>query len=284
MRAIGRGVGAFATLLVASLLPVSGAWAGPQIVGGEEADVRNYPFVVRLVTPDGHGFCGGALVAADKVVTAGHCVDGNEPQDQSVVSGRTVMTSDEGVTSAVSAIWVHPTFGQNGRNYDIAVLTLAAPVDAQFARLARTDDDGYAPDTVTTVLGWGRTGEGDPQSDHLMKVDVPITTDEYCTKAYRENFQPDGMVCAGLDEGGKDACHGDSGGPLVVAGRLLGVVSWGEGCARAGKPGVYSRVGSFYGELVQQVGEPQPEEPGEPDPDEPGEPQPGEPQPEGPGA
>lgn len=270
MRAIRYGIGTFAILLVASLVPVASASAGPQIVGGEKADVRDYPFVVRLVTPDGNGFCGGALVAADKVVTAGHCVADNEPQDQSVVSGRTVMTSDEGVVSPVSEVWVHPQFGQAGRNYDIAVLTLTEPVEAAPAVLARSDDEAYAPGTETTVLGWGRTGEGEAQSAHLMKVDVPITTDEYCAKAYRENFQPDGMVCAGLDEGGKDACHGDSGGPLVVAGRLIGVVSWGEGCARPGKPGVYSRVGSFYDDLVGEPAEPEPEEPGEPQPEDPG--------------
>lgn len=56
----------------------------------------------------------------------------------------------------------------------------------------------------------------------------------------------DRMWCAGVDAGGKDSCQGDSGGPVVDASStLVGLVSWGDGCARAGTPGVYARVGSF---------------------------------------
>lgn len=226
----------------------------PFIVGGEEADIADHPFTVRLIQPDGFGFCGGTLAAPDKVVTAAHCVEGAAPEDQKVVSGRTVMSSTEGTVSDVTNVWVHPSYGSDGSNYDVAVLTLAAPVQEAPAELATADDPAYAPGTTTTTLGWGNTSEGGEQSDHLMKVDVPVTTDEDCTTAYGAEYKAAGMVCAGLPEGGKDSCQGDSGGPLVVENKLVGVVSWGEGCARPGKPGVYSRVGGFYDELQEQIG------------------------------
>lgn len=79
----------------------------------------------------------------------------------------------------------------------------------------------------------------------LRKVSVPIVSRATCRSNYGSSTITDNMICAGVASGGKDSCQGDSGGPLVDASnRLIGIVSWGEGCAAAGKPGVYTRVGS----------------------------------------
>ena len=94
-----------------------------------------------------------------------------------------------------------------------------------------TEEDGDLPDT-------------------LQKAQVPITTDEYCESRYSDDdgwdFDPETMVCAGYPEGGVDTCQGDSGGPLFAdasgARRVVGVTSWGNGCAQEGFPGVYARV------------------------------------------
>merc|ERR1712119_26661 len=95
---------------------------------------------------------------------------------------------------------------------------------------------------------WGALG----LPNVLHKVDVPVVSDEECNAAYGAAGYAvaDSMICAGLPEGGKDSCQGDSGGPFFSnespeARELLGVVSWGIGCVRAGYPGVYTEVSHF---------------------------------------
>jgi secreted trypsin-like serine protease len=104
----------------------------------------------------------------------------------------------------------------------------------------------WTADTLETIVGWGVTSEGGEQPDRLQEAQVPITTDAYCAGAYSD-FDPATMVCAGFPQGGVDTCQGDSGGPMFgrSAGgalRVVGTTSFGEGCARPGKPGVYARV------------------------------------------
>jgi trypsin len=99
---------------------------------------------------------------------------------------------------------------------------------------------------METIAGWGTTSEGGDTPDTLQEAQVPITTDAYCGGAYSD-FDPQTMVCAGFPQGGVDTCQGDSGGPLfghTAAGalRVVGATSFGDGCARPGKPGVYARV------------------------------------------
>ena len=100
--------------------------------------------------------------------------------------------------------------------------------------------------TRALVYGWGDvTGAGDyPRG--LRAARVRVLPDALCEEAYpgggEGRYLADSMVCAGEREGGRDACQGDSGGPLVAQGKLIGLVSWGNGCGRAGSPGVYTRV------------------------------------------
>ncbi|RXN02934.1 myofibril-bound serine ase [Labeo rohita] len=86
------------------------------------------------------------------------------------------------------------------------------------------------------VSGWGRTGAG-PAST-LQCLDLPVLSMKQCMNAYRSVITKN-MFCAGFMKGGKDSCQGDSGGPVVCNGKLQGVVSFGQGCAQPGYPGVY---------------------------------------------
>ncbi|KAL4716264.1 hypothetical protein ACJJTC_014744 [Scirpophaga incertulas] len=87
--------------------------------------------------------------------------------------------------------------------------------------------------------------------DAVMKVSVRILSNEECHKTDYRNRITKNMLCAGEPEGGRDACQGDSGGPLHIVNcaneryDTVGVVSWGEGCARPNKPGVYTRVNRY---------------------------------------
>merc|ERR1712037_618482 len=98
---------------------------------------------------------------------------------------------------------------------------------------------------ICTVSGWGTTSEGGSLARVLQKVDVPVVSDEHCRDSYGQSDITESMICAGLDQGGKDSCQGDSGGPFMCGNQLSGVVSWGYGCAEAGYPGVYTQTSYF---------------------------------------
>ncbi|MCA1187468.1 MULTISPECIES: trypsin-like serine protease [unclassified Saccharopolyspora] len=225
-----------------------------RIVGGEYASTSEYPWVVYLTDSAGNQFCGGTIAAANKVITAAHCVTGGAPPEITVVSGRDDKNSDEGTETAVRDVWVHPDFQNASSGADVAVLTLDRDVTATPLPIATAGDlPEYRPGGATTVLGWGTTTEGGSPSSTLRQAHPPITSDQDCSRAYGGQYDPRGQVCAGLPEGGEDSCQGDSGGPLVAGDKLIGIVSWGNGCARPGQPGVYTRLGAYHDEVQAQL-------------------------------
>jgi trypsin len=106
------------------------------------------------------------------------------------------------------------------------------------------------------VSGWGTQSSGSSSlPTRLQAATVYITDREECNSAYSDyGGITENMICAGVTGGGKDACQGDSGGPLVVDGSLVGIVSWGVGCAEASYPGVYSNVASLRGYITEVSG------------------------------
>lgn len=247
----GSGDGSGGTGGPTSGITVDGV--GTRIVGGGPASTSDHPWVVFLTDASGFQFCGGTLVTPTKVITAAHCMASTTADAVRVVAGRDDKQSAAGETSTVSSAWVSPEFEGVGQGLDVAVLTLAAPSTQTPLPLAGAGDDGlYRDGTAAQVFGWGATAEGGAASRVLVSATVPLRGDDYCRTGDR-TFDPRRLTCAGYDAGGVDTCQGDSGGPLVADGKLVGITSFGDGCARAGSPGYYVRVGAVSAGLADQL-------------------------------
>ncbi|MBI4800943.1 MAG: serine protease [Elusimicrobia bacterium] len=218
------------------LIPAS---AFPRIVGGVEATKGEFPFIVSLQSSYGSHVCGGSLIKKNWVLTAAHCVG----YFKSVVVG----LHTQGVTTGTEKFTVlqtvkHPDWNSSTLSNDYALAKLSG--DSRFAPVALQSTE-LSGNVNFITAGWGTTSESGSLSKNLLKVTVPMVSQETCSASYPDSIN-DSMICAGYPEGGKDSCQGDSGGPLVTGGgfsmTLAGIVSWGEGCARPNKYGVYSKV------------------------------------------
>jgi secreted trypsin-like serine protease len=247
---VAAGSAAADTAGAGIVTPATGAQ--PDIVGGDEASLADYPYAVYLTDSGGNQFCGAVIVGQTSVATAAHCALVIQRTQMRVIAGRQDKRAGGGTDTSVSRIWVRPDYSDPGKGDDIAVLTVRGRLPYHAARIAAHGDSAlYAPGTRATVLGWGRTAAGGNRSDYLRRAVVPLVTDQSCTETYA-NYDAKSMVCAGYPQGGTDACQGDSGGPLVVGDTLIGIVSWGDGCAKAGRPGVYTRVSTYAADIARE--------------------------------
>ncbi|MDC0712356.1 serine protease [Stigmatella sp. ncwal1] len=219
---------------------------GEEIVGGVVSASGQAPWQVSL-RRSSH-FCGGVIYSPRTVITAAHCVSGATPSGMSV-RYNSLNHASGGTLVAVSSIVVHPSYSASTIDNDIALVILAAPMtlgqtQARAALLPARGSDPTAG-AGALVSGWGTTSEGGSIPAALRSAIVPIVSRASARTAYGASSITDNMIAAGLSAGGVDACQGDSGGPLVINGTLVGITSWGRGCARANYPGIYTRVGNY---------------------------------------
>uniref|UniRef100_A0A8B9IHW2 Coagulation factor X n=1 Tax=Anser cygnoides TaxID=8845 RepID=A0A8B9IHW2_ANSCY len=234
-----------------------------RITGGTLCHRGHCPWQVLIRNSGGNGFCGGSLINSRWVVTAAHCLDLVRPHHVTVGKYCSCYRRELNEQKiGVEQSWTHPHYDSNNYNGDIALLYLSSdvvfneyvlPICLPSPNLAALlSEEG----TVGMVSGWGATHVRGSTLRFLMKVRLPIVNMDTCQQA-TDRIITDNMFCAGYATEAADACKGDSGGPFAVPYHntwfLLGIVSWGEGCAEKGKYGVYTRVANYITWIKETV-------------------------------
>jgi secreted trypsin-like serine protease len=232
-----------------------------RIIGGDASTEGSWPATVAFHSDN--QFCGGTLVDRRWVVTGAHCLyDSNNkliPVDKMrVLAGSVRLDSPDMQQILVTNAFPHPQYSLSGLDYDIALLELATEAEPPATPIG-LNPERPAVGTDATVVGWGVTDvTSSTVVTNLREVILPIVSNETCNAPESYNGRiTENMLCAGLAEGGVDACFGDSGGPLMVytdgAWKLTGVVSFGQDCALPDKYGVYMRITAFESWILSYV-------------------------------
>ncbi|XP_017774566.1 PREDICTED: brain-specific serine protease 4-like [Nicrophorus vespilloides] len=225
----------------------------PRIIGGEVPPYGAVPWQVDIRI-DGAHHCGGTIIANRLILTAAHCCQDNLTVTTGTQGPHTDFEQSLKVLKAIK----HPDFRRDGPySNDIALVLVEDPGFTYNAVVQPVclAEESPQPGTWCEVSGWGAMDPSDPEriSPILRSAAVPLISLDTCRQSgiYGGRQQPilDSMLCAGRLKGGVDACGGDSGGPLVcnLDGNLelAGIVSWGDGCAKRDRPGVYTRISSY---------------------------------------
>ncbi|KAG1930398.1 plasminogen activator, urokinase b [Pimephales promelas] len=249
-----------------------------KVVGGALSAVELHPWMAAVFSMRSRGrafTCGGSLISPCWILTAAHCFPNGAQTDLhklSVVLGKNAINeTDIGREQEfnVSDLFIHEHFDNTDGNYDndIALLKIRSP-SGRCAKESRSVKTVCIPGphhslrrgTSCEVTGYGKEREGSwYYSRYLREAAVKLLSQDLCSsKAYYSDAITDNMLCAGSPDWTADACKGDSGGPLVCRVRdrafLFGVVSWGEGCSRPFRPGVYTKVSNYHHWILEKTG------------------------------
>ncbi|CAL4104373.1 unnamed protein product, partial [Meganyctiphanes norvegica] len=226
-----------------------------KIVGGQKTEEHEYPWMVAIVKKFTTGsFCrgGGAKVRWP----LGHANFCEQCITFSNVAYQVLVGAHSTVNPADAEKRLNPIRIVEHPKYDYGVVSTLTMIMV-FLVIYKNDLINCicsSPLSIFKDIFVKLAGGGD-QAKVLMEVTVTTVNNAYCEKSYPGEIL-DTMLCAG-GEGGKDACQGDSGGPLIAsAGNhhvIIGVVSWGRGCAMAGYPGVYTRVTEYLDWIDKEV-------------------------------
>lgn len=242
----------------------------PRIIGGDPVAIGMYPWMASIgiagaAPRDGH-FCAGAFIAPNWVLTAAQCVNAEVVGKIQVINA--VGELEKGTTIyPVDRVIVHENYDLDRLDYDVALVHVTKAFSGPTLRLIDRTRAGtlLVPGSLGVGVGWGIGTDGLQVSNILRHVVVQVVDDRACNGlAAYSGAVTERMICAGFPEGGRDSCQGDTGTPLVVPDRvggffLGGILSWGEGCARPNKFGVYTRSEPLTDWIKDRIaGKPQP--------------------------
>jgi len=231
-------------------ITASNATFTPRIVGGDQAGR-----LLWFVQAYSDTLCGGSLLQPSIVITAAHCRN-SFAVGKTLRIGSRLLGEDTGVseTRTIVNYVPHPSYIHGRQLADVALIVLDRPVTSIQPVVLNTNPQNPSDQQQVSAYGFGSTSEDGPFARTLQRVTVRTIGASQCQRLYPQVPDLDELqhICAGVPNGGRDACKGDSGGPLVDRDfRLVGITSFGVGCARQEYPGVYTRVSTFA-EWIEQ--------------------------------
>ncbi|XP_071804156.1 uncharacterized protein [Asterias amurensis] len=223
-----------------------------RIVNGDDASLGTWPWILSILDETYTHRCGATLINNQWAITAAHCMD---IINYAVAGFTNLASAEEGFQFRdVSEVYNHPFYDPATNENDISVIKLESPINftdnIRPACLQTLENETLVYDKCY-ISGWGTLTENGMTPDILQEARIPLVPKAECTQSLQGIFTiTDNMICAGYKAGGIDSCQGDSGGPLVcedAEGRwnLVGATSFGYGCARPDKPGVYARISQY---------------------------------------